>query len=155
MGQITLGGHREGAPNGGAVSKFKSGQASVGEGLSSKVLGTASKQRSCFVNQLHWAPSEFEVGGHISLLIALELRACQLSQLNPITASSFSFGPMEHSLITSPKFSIIPTKAPLWPCPEEFSLGAVGGWGVCVCGGQVVWSLLFPRPLAHSTPFCF
>lgn len=104
----------------------------MGERLSPKVLAIQGSRKSCFVNQLHWAPSEFEVRGHFSLLIALELRACQLSQLNPITASSISFGPMEHSLITSPKFSIIPTKAPLWPYPEEFSLGAAGGWGMGV-----------------------
>lgn len=132
MGQITLDYHREGTPNRGMLPKFNLGQAPVGEGLSSKVFAIKGSRKSCFVNQLHWAPSKFEVGGHFSLLTALELRACQLSQLNPITASSISFGPMEHSLITSPKFSIIPTKAPLWPHPEEFSLGAAGGWGVGV-----------------------
>lgn len=95
-------------------------------------LAIKGSKISCFVNQLHWAPSEFEVGGRFSLLIASELQACQLSQLNPITVSSISFGPMEHSLRTSPKFSIIPTKAPLWPHPEEFSLGADGGWGMGV-----------------------
>ena len=104
----------------------------MGGGLRSKVLAIKGSRKSCFVNQLHWAPSEFEVGGHFSLLIASELQACQLSQLNPITASSISFGPMEHSLITSPKFSIIPTKALLWSYPEEFSLGTAGGWGVGV-----------------------
>lgn len=71
------------------------------------------------------APSELKVAGHFSSLAALELHACQLSQLNPITASSISFGPMEHSLITSPKISIIRTKAPY---PKDFSRGSGGGW---------------------------
>lgn len=141
---------RDGTPKREALSKFKLGQSPVGGGLSSKVLAIKGSKKSCFVNQLHWDPSEFEVGGHFSLLIASELRACQLSQLNPITASSISFGPMEHSLITSPKFSIILTKALLWPYPEEFSLGTARGWGMGVCLASYL-----PQQLADKTPFCF
>lgn len=66
------------------------------------------------------------------MLTASELQACQLSQLNPITANSISFGPMAHSLLTSPKFSIIPTQAVLRPYPEDFFpwVLLVGGvWG--------------------------
>lgn len=96
----------------------------AGKGQTSRGITIKREQSSCFVNGLCLAPSELKVAGHFSSLAALELHACQLSQLNPITASSISFGPMEHSLITSPKISIIPTKAPHWPYPKEFSRGA-------------------------------
>lgn len=96
------------------------------EGPTSKGIAIKGEHYSCFVSRLLLAPSELKVAGHFSSPAALEQRACQLSQLNPITASSISFGPMEHSLITSPKISIIRTKAPY---PKDFSRGCWWGLG--------------------------
>lgn len=98
----------------------------AGEGPTTRGIAIKGEQESCFVHRLCLAPSELKVAGHFPSLAALELCACQLSQLNPITASSISFGPTEHSLITSPKISIIRTKAPY---PKDFS-GFLMGDGV-------------------------